>query len=120
MKMNYMFQLKKSTESVLYLIKILKLMNDKNIPVTLHIPPVNYMLGEKFWGKKFVTSYKSIFKDLWTFLQGLKYDILDASFLMNEQEFADVATTDEVVNHQGRLKLMDFFIKSGVFQRGHE
>jgi hypothetical protein len=116
MKMNYMFQLKKSTESVLYLIKIIELMNDNNIQVTLHIPPVNYMLGEKFWGEEFTASYKSIFKDLWSFLQGLKYNVLDASFLISEQEFADVCTTDEVVNYQGRLKLMDFLIKSGVFK----
>jgi hypothetical protein len=117
MKMNYMFTLKKNTESVLYLIKIIELMNDKNIPVTLHIPPVNYMLGKKFWGEEFITSYKNIFKELWTFLQGLEYNVLDASFLINEQEFADVCTTDEVVNYQGRLKLMDFFIESGVFQQ---
>jgi uncharacterized membrane protein YqaE (UPF0057 family) len=115
MKMNYMFKLKEDTESVLYLKKILKLMNEINITVTLLIPPVNYMLGEEFWGETFTISYKNIFSDLWSFLQGLKYNVLDASFLINNHEFADVNSTDEVVNYQGRLKLMDFFMKSGIF-----
>jgi hypothetical protein len=116
MKMNYMFTLKETTEGVIYLIKTIKLMNSLHIPVTLYIPPVNYIFGEKCWGESFLKMYKKIFEDLWQFLKDFKFDILDASFLLEIKDFAASETIDESAKYQGRLKLLDFFENSGVFK----
>jgi hypothetical protein len=59
--------------------------------------------------------YKKIFEDLWCFLENLEFSILDASFLLANEDFAMIKTIDETANYRGRLKLLDFFEKSGVF-----
>jgi hypothetical protein len=117
MKMNYMFTLNDKSENVIYLIKNIQLLNGIGIPVILYIPPVNYIQGEIYWGKEFTEKYKKIFDDLWSILKGLKYSVLDSGFLLEHDSFADFNTIDETANIKGRLKLMDFFIESGVFQQ---
>ncbi|GMX66220.1 hypothetical protein Elgi_54920 [Paenibacillus elgii] len=114
MQMNYLFKIREETEGVTYLKKTIQLLNDEGIPITLYIPPVNYMQGERFFGPDFKKRYMDNFTKLYSFLDkcDLKYSVTDASFLLTDDEFAAAHTTDETANYSGRSKLLNFFSES--------
>ncbi len=108
MKMNYMHTIKEDNERIVYLKKLIEELNTIGIPVSLYIPPVNYKYGEKLLGGDFTVYYKEMFSSLWGFLDGLNYDALDASFLLDEIDFSLENNHDETANYAGRLKLLNF------------
>lgn len=114
MQMNYLFKIKEETEGVVYLKKTIRMLNDEGIPIVLYIPPVNYMLGERFFGKAFKPRYTENFTKLYSFLDRdcLDYNVADASFLLSADEFAAANTIDETSNYAGRRKLLKFFSES--------
>lgn len=114
MKMNYLFKIREQTEGVVYLKKTIQMLNDASIPVTLYIPPVNYMQGQHFFGPDFNERYKDNFVKLYNFLENsnLQYSIADASFLLTDDEFAAANTIDETSNYAGRSKLLKFLGES--------
>lgn len=110
MKMNYMYRLKGDNEGIIYLLKILELFNENKIVPTLFVPPVNYMRGEQYYGEKFHDAYASNFNKLSELVKSRGFDLLDLSFLLEDNEFADVSTVDECANYQGRLKIRDMIL----------
>lgn len=113
MRMNYMFRLREETEGVIYLKKTVQLLNELSIPCTLYIPPVNYFLGEQYFDEEFKEKYESNFAKLFSILDKdkLKYEVLDVSYLLNQDEFANIKTIDETANFNGRSRQLDY-IKS--------
>lgn len=118
MKMNYLFKIREETEGVSYLKKTIRLLNDNGIPIVLYVPPVNYMQGERFFGSDFKERYIENFAKLYSFLDGehLDYGVVDASFLLTENEFAAANTIDETSNYVGRSKVLNFFNKSKLLR----
>ena len=118
MKMNYLFKIREQTEGVVYLKKIIQMLNTDGIPIVLYIPPVNYIQGEKFFGPDFKSNYMENFIKLHGFLENehLLYNIADASFLLNEDEFAASNTIDETSNFTGRSKLLRFLMSNLLFE----
>jgi len=110
MQVNYLFQYRETTEGVVYLKKTIKMMNQEGIPVTLYVPPVNYWQGEKIFGPDFRTLYQKNFQKLYESLdrEGLKYKVIDASYLLNLNDFAAPNTIDETCKYSGRKKIMRY------------
>lgn len=117
MQMNYLFRLRESTEGVYYLKKTIQLLNLQNIPFTLYIPPVNYEQGEKFFGQDFKQQYFANFEKLFMLLakDGLRYNVVDASYILTKQEFSSENTVDETANFAGRKKLLDYLFTQDFF-----
>ena len=108
MRMNYMHRINVSNERIVYLKKLIELMNSLSIPITLYIPPVNYIYGENILGEEFTSCYRQILNDLWQALGDLSYVVADASFLLNDIDFAIKENHDETANYEGRIKLLEF------------
>ena len=114
MKMNYLFKIREQAEGVVYLKKTIRMLNAKDIPIVLYVPPVNYMQGESFFGSDFKKQYTDNFTKLYSFLDNeqLGYTVADASFLLHADEFAASNTIDETSNYTGRRKMLEFVIEN--------
>lgn len=110
MNINYLFKFREKTEGVIYLKKTIRMMNEENIPVILYVPPVNYFQGERLFGADFKKNYETNFIKLYETLdkENLKYEVVDASYLLDLEDFAAPNTIDETCNHNGRIKLIQF------------
>ena len=108
MQVNYLFRYRETTEGVVYLKKTIRMMNEEGIPVILYVPPVNYWQGEKLFGANFKASYETNFKKLYASLdqEGLQYEVIDASYLLDLNDFAAPNTIDETCRYSGRQKIM--------------
>ena len=110
MQVNYLFRYRETTEGVLYLKKTIHMMNEAGIPVVLYVPPVNFWQGEKLFGADFKTAYETNFKKLYETLdrEGLHYEVVDVSYLLNLSDFAAPNTIDETCKYSGRKKIMQY------------
>lgn len=110
MDVNYLFKFRETTEGVVYLKRTVKMMNEENIPVVLYIPPVNYFQGERLFGVDFKKNYELNFLKLYETLdkENLRYEVADASYLLELDDFAAPNTIDETCNYNGRIKLIQY------------
>lgn len=110
MDVNYLFKFRETTEGVVYLKRTIKMMNEENIPVVLYIPPVNYFQGERLFGVDFKKNYELNFLKLYETLdkENLRYEVADASYLLELDDFAAPNTIDETCNYNGRIKLIQY------------
>lgn len=113
MQINYLFRYRETTEGVDYLKKSIRMMNEEGIPVVLYVPPVNYWQGEALFGENFKTVYETNFKKLYGTLDqdGLRYEVADASYLLDLDDFAAPNTIDETCKYSGRQKIMQYLGK---------
>ena len=113
MEVNYLFRYRETTEGVVYLKKTIEMMNKNGIPVILYVPPVNYYQGEILFGEDFKQSYEINFRKLYESLnkEGLKYEVVDASYLLALDDFAEANTIDETCNYNGRKKIIHYLKK---------
>lgn len=107
LRKNYMYKLKFDSEDVEYLKKILLFCKEENIKVIPFIPPVNYMLTEQFFGGKFTTIYNENCDKMKKYIKEIGYEVLDLSYLLPSNCFADVNTIDETTNYKGRILWRD-------------
>lgn len=119
MNINYLFKFRETTEGVVYLKKTIRMMNEENIPVILYIPPVNYFQGERLFGADFKQKYETNFIKLYETLEkdNLKYEVVDASYLLELDDFAAPNTIDETCNYNGRLKSIRYLSKFAPLNR---
>lgn len=111
LRMNYMYSLKKNTEDMEYLVKILKLCRHEGISVLPFIPPVNYEYALECIGEKFKVAYDANCDKMkaWIEEQGIK--LLDLSYILDPKCFADPKTIDETANYKGRQIILEQFLK---------
>lgn len=107
-RLNYMYRLNVETEGIVYLGKILEFALEEGVKVVPFIPPVNYQLGENLFGEKFRHSYEKNVETVRNFVEEIGFDLLDLSFLLTAEEFADKRTPDETANEKGRMKVASF------------
>ncbi len=110
MQVNYLFRFRETAEGAIYLKKTIKMMNDHNIPVVLYVPPVNCWQGEKLFGADFRAAYETNFKKLFALLrrERLQYEVVDASYLLDLEDFAAPNTIDETCRYSGRKKIIKY------------
>ena len=119
MQINYLFRYRETAEGVTYLKKTIKMMNEEGIPVILYIPPVNYWQGEALFGGDFKALYETNFEKLYASLEreGLRYEVVDASYLLDLDDFAAPNTIDETCRYSGREKIMQFLSKNASLRK---
>lgn len=119
MQINYLFKFRENSEGVVYLKKTIRMMNENDIPVILYVPPVNYYQGERLFGDNFKIKYETNFKKLYSILdeENLEYKVMDASYLLDIEDFAAPNTIDETCNYNGRRKIIDFLKKSDLLNK---
>lgn len=112
LRMNYMYSLKKNTEDMQYLIKILKLCREKKIRVLPFIPPVNYEYAFECIGEKFKVAYDANSDRMKAWIKEQGVELLDLSYILESKCFADPKTIDETANAKGRRIILEQFFKA--------
>ncbi len=109
-KMNYMYKLDMETEGIIYLIKIMDLAREKQIKVIPFVPPVNYEYGKKLFGEEFVGKYDSNIDKIREVVRKQGYALLDLSYHLPAEMFAEKNTPDETANENGRKRIAEAII----------
>lgn len=110
-KLKYLYQLRETDESVSYTRRILELLEEKGIPAILLFPPVDYQRGIRICGEDFMERYNAVVEQMKSFLNGLKYHSIDASFIATSEYFVPPTPTPDVnpfLNEKGQKLLEDF------------
>lgn len=117
-RLNYMYKLNKQNEGVQYLLKIINICLRENIQVIPYIPPVNYKLAEKFWGNIFLEKYNYNLNLIKNLISEKGISILDMSYLLVPNEFAEINTPDETCNFAGRCKILEQLVNNLCLNKG--
>lgn len=110
-RMNYMYELKEDNECIVYMKKVVGLCKKNNIKILFFIPPVNYMYAEELYGSKFTEKYESNVDKMKEIVAKYDADLLDLSYLLGQDKFADIHTIDETTNYEGRKAVADEIVK---------
>lgn len=110
-RMNYMYELQEDNECIIYMKKLVDLCKKNNIKVLFFIPPVNYMYTEELYGSKFTEKYQSNVDKLKEIVSKYGADLLDLSYLLGQDKFADIHTIDETTNYEGRKAVASEIVK---------
>lgn len=117
--LKYLYRLREDDESVIYTKKILKRMNRERIPVILLFPPVDYQRGEKICGEDFKARYSAVINELRSFMSGLVYQYLDASFIATSDYFVPPTTSPDInpfLNEKGQQLFVKFLKEQSVLK----
>ncbi len=107
LRLNYMYKLDVQTEGLVYFRKLVDFSKQNNVEIIPFVPPVNYELGQKYFGEKFNDMYNSNLMVLKELIDGLDIELEDLSHVFTSNYFAEEDTTDESVNERGRRYLRD-------------
>lgn len=104
-RLNYLYRLNPEVEGLIYLDKILREALQMGIKVLPFIPPVNYELAQMLFGEKFRCRYDENIRKIQKIVQNRGCDLLDLSYSLTADMFAEPTTPDETANDRGRKKL---------------
>ncbi|MBE5930971.1 MAG: hypothetical protein E7268_07985 [Lachnospiraceae bacterium] len=104
-KLNYMYELDTETEGVRYLLKILDVADAEGIKVIPFVPPVNYQMGRNLFGEVFEEKYNKNLQCIKRILAEREIELLDLSYALTMECFAEPTTPDETANEVGRGKI---------------
>ena len=109
-----------SNESIVHLKRMLKLLNQKNVPAVLCFTPVDYMLGERILGADFTNRYHMIVQKILSMIEGYSFSCIDASFIaasdcfvQNSEYCPDV---NPILNEKGQSVALDFLRQQKAMQ----
>lgn len=108
-KMNYMYRLSEKVEDSIYLSKLLEYAKEQNVEVLCFIPPANYQFAEQCH-ENFKEKYDKNRKILTKWVNDLGVPMLDLSYVVESDGFADVRTIDETCNQKGREIVLDLLV----------
>ena len=106
-RLNYLYRLNSEVEGLIYLDKILREALQMGIKVLPFIPPVNYELAQMLFGEKFRCRYDENIRKIQKIVQNRGCDLLDLSYSLTADMFAEPTTPDETANDIGRKRLTD-------------
>ena len=102
LRLNYMYKFNENVEGMIYFKKIVKYAKEKNIELIPFVPPVNFELGNFYFGNKFNDAYDSNLDKLKIICDDQKVRLVDLSHVFSKDYFAEKDTTDESLNESGR------------------
>lgn len=111
-KLNYMYDLDISTEGVLYLVKFLQDAERLGIKIIPFIPPVNYLFAESLIGEGFNIKYRQNIDKIKKIVENANVELLDMSFCLTPDMFAEPNTPDETANELGRRKVANILVNN--------
>jgi len=106
-QVNYMYKIRKNTEDMEYLSRIINYAAKHKIKVIPFIPPVNYEFAETLLGNKFKEKYNTILGTFTEWMSEENTPVLDMSYLLQASQFGTAETIDETINYDGRQKVLE-------------
>ena len=110
-RVNYLYELDVETEGIQYLKKIIQLARENNIKVIPFVPPVNYELGERIFGADFNKRYAKNVNKIDSIVRENDLELLEMSYSLKQNEFAQPDTPDETANDAGRKKVAEILCR---------
>lgn len=107
-KLRYMAEIEDDSESVFYLKKIIQLCRENDISVWIGIDPVNYIFGERCFGKDFLEYYDKNLQYVKNFSQKEKVNLFDLSFILEKEDLSGEDAVTEISRYSGRVKVADY------------
>lgn len=101
-KLNYMYKLDENIEGLQYLNKLFEEAKRDKIEVIPFVPPVNFTLARKLLGEKFEISYTENIEKIRKIVESNQLKLLDMSYCLGADMFAEPDTPDETANEIGR------------------
>lgn len=111
-RLNYMYKLDVDTEGLVYFRKILEKARMENIEVIPFVPPVNYTLGIELLGEKFELKYKQNLEKIRQIVEENHKKLLDLSYCLGADMFAEPETPDETANEAGRKRMTELLYEA--------
>lgn len=111
-RMNYMYNLNEDNENIVYMKKTIKICREEKLKLMFFIPPANYMYAEELFGTKFRDAYDKNVEKIKKIMQIEKCKIVDLSYLLTSNQFADIHTIDETANYEGRVLVKSELVKA--------
>ena len=105
MRLNYLYDLKEDTESIWYLKEILKVCEERQIENFFLFMPINYEMGEHYFGDVFYQKYNAIRGILTRLITEGGGQTVDLSYLLGSDDFISLRSTNEGIREAGRKKL---------------
>lgn len=103
LKMNYMYRLREGSEDLEYMAKLFALARENSVRVIPFIPPVNHVYAAGICGPEFMNRYQANLEKMKGLIsQHSGLEVLDLSFILGDDGFANPTTIDETANHDGR------------------
>lgn len=106
LQLNYMYRLNQNTESICYLDQMLEdcaRMKIENLYIFL---PVNFEMGERYFGKKFYEKYDAIKDAIARHIIDANGQLADFSYLLSDNDFIRLRSANEGLRENGRTKLV--------------
>lgn len=104
MKLNYLYRLQEDSESIQYLDKMIEKCVREEIENIYVIMPVNYEMGEQYFGDVFYQKYEAIRDIVIKHIAERKGKTLDLSYVLKKDDFICLRSTNEGIREQGRKK----------------
>ena len=111
-RLNYMYEFDETVEGVVYFEKTLKKAKENGVKVVAYIPPVNYNMGERLLGKEFTEKYQKNVQKIKEITERNETELLDMSYCLKAEEFAEMFTPDETANEKGRKIVADLMYET--------
>ena len=118
-KLNYMYTWDDSCESVVFLKKIGEACDAKKISLKFVLMPVNYQMAQQLYGYQFLEKYNDIVSHLTKCLQDSHGELIDMSFLLQEDEFISIVNTSEGLESSGIEKASKKILDAVYRRRTH-
>ena len=105
LRLNYLYDLIEDNESVRYLDKMLCKCLEYDIEPYFVFMPVNWELGEKYYGKVFYEKYNKVKDIIYNHIIDKRGKVLDLSFFLSLDDFIYLRSTNEGIRETGRRKI---------------
>ena len=111
MKLNFLYKISENTENMEYLDAMLDFCRINNIKITYVIMPINYEMGETYFGEEFKVRYNQIITVIRRHIEKGRGEILDLSYLLTKKDFICIRSTNEGIRALGRKLISDKIIE---------
>ena len=98
-----MYEFKGDNENIIYLKKMIELLQSHNIKPVPFIPALNYHVGIEFYGEDFTSRYSAICENIKECIKEYDVELLDMSFLLGKEDYSGERMT-KFPDHRGKDK----------------
>lgn len=115
---NYLYDLDIHTEGLIYLRRIFETLQNGSTKIVPFLPPVNFEYAAEIFGDQFKERYERNTAKITDLLREYDLELLDLSFALHANQFAEKFTPDETTNELGRRSVTKLLMQRMEAENG--